>query len=177
MDNYTHLPILHSIPFFLLLQDALNCSSLFRESLELTALQFLVIWIPLRITLCTYRVSAHPQLTHVLHKSLRNTIRSCENPQQPMFLNFLLACIMVNTISLVILFSSFVFIILSPLIQYVANAPNPQSDPRIHHSDSDVILTCAESRSIKSPLIVPLRLFYLSIPNQSIASDPLSWNS
>ena len=92
MDNYTHLPILHSIPLILLLQDALNCSPLFRESFELTALQFLVTWIPLRITLCTYRVSAHPQLIHVLHKSLRNTIRSCENPQQPIVLEFL-ACL------------------------------------------------------------------------------------
>mgnify|MGYP002413886108 CR=1 FL=1 len=47
---------------------------------------------------------------------------------------------MVNTISLVILLSAFVIIILSPLIQYVANARNPQSDPRIHPSGSDVIL-------------------------------------
>ena len=91
MDNYTHLPILHSIPLILLLQDALNCSH-FPRIPELTALQFLVIWIPLRITLCTYRVSAHPQLTHVLHKILRNTIRSCENPQQPIVLEFL-ACL------------------------------------------------------------------------------------
>ena len=44
-----------------------------------------------------------------------------------------------NPISLVILLASFVIIILSPLIQYVANASNPQSDPRIHPSSSDVI--------------------------------------
>ena len=47
---------------------------------------------------------------------------------------------MVNPISLVILLASLVIIILSPLIQYVANARNPQSDPRIHPSGSDVIL-------------------------------------
>ena len=46
---------------------------------------------------------------------------------------------MVNPISLVILLATFVNIILSPLIQYVANARNPQSDPRIHPSGSDVI--------------------------------------
>ena len=35
---------------------------------------------------------------------------------------------------------SLVIIILSLLIQYVANARNPQSDPRSHPSGSDVIL-------------------------------------
>ena len=57
-----------------------------------------------------------------------------------LLLKFLLACIMVNPISIVILLASFVTIILSPLIQYVANARNPQSDPRIHPFGSDVIL-------------------------------------
>ena len=55
-------------------------------------------------------------------------------------LKFLLARIMVNPISLVILMAYLVIIILSLLIQYVANARNPQSDPRIHPSGSDVIL-------------------------------------
>ena len=53
-----------------------------------------------------------------------------------LLLKFLLACIMVNPISLVILLSFLVIIILSPLIQYVANAHNPQSNPRIHPSSS-----------------------------------------
>ena len=44
------------------------------------------------------------------------------------------------SIWLAIFIVSFVIIILSPLIQYVANAHNPQSDPRIHPSVSDVIL-------------------------------------
>ena len=57
-----------------------------------------------------------------------------------LLLKFLLAYILVNPISLVILLASFVIIILSPLIQYVANACNPQSDPMIHHSRADVIL-------------------------------------
>ena len=47
---------------------------------------------------------------------------------------------MVNSISLVILLTSLVISILGPLIQYVANARNPQSDPRIHPSGSNVIL-------------------------------------
>ena len=57
-----------------------------------------------------------------------------------LILKFLLACIMVNPISLVILLTSLVFIILSPLIQYVEDARIPQSNPRIHPSGSDVIL-------------------------------------
>ena len=45
---------------------------------------------------------------------------------------------MVNPTSLVILLASLVIISLSPLIQYDANARNPQSDPRIHPSGSDI---------------------------------------
>ena len=37
----------------------------------------------------TYRVSAHPPVVHVLHKSLRNTTRYSKNPQQPIALEFL----------------------------------------------------------------------------------------
>ena len=55
-------------------------------------------------------------------------------------LKFLLAYIMINPINLVILLAFIVIIILSLLIQYVVNARNPQSDPRIHPSSSDVIL-------------------------------------
>ncbi len=47
---------------------------------------------------------------------------------------------MVNPISLVILLASLVIIILSPLIQNVTNARDPQSNPRIHPSGSDIIL-------------------------------------
>ena len=57
-----------------------------------------------------------------------------------MLLKFLLACIMVNPISLVIILASLVIIILSPLIQNVVNARHPQSDPMIHPSGSHVIL-------------------------------------
>ena len=55
-------------------------------------------------------------------------------------LKLLLACIMVTPISLVVILTFLVIIILSPLIQFVANARNPQSYPRIHSSGSDVIL-------------------------------------
>ena len=57
-----------------------------------------------------------------------------------LLLKFLLACIMINLISLVILLASFAIIILNPLIQFVVNARNPQPDPRIHPSGSYAIL-------------------------------------
>ena len=57
-----------------------------------------------------------------------------------LLLKLLLTSIMINPISLEILLAPFVIIFLSPLIQYVANARNPQSDPRIHPPSSDVIL-------------------------------------
>ena len=47
---------------------------------------------------------------------------------------------MVNPICLVILMASLIIIILSLLVQYVANAHNPHLDPRIHPSGSDAIL-------------------------------------
>ena len=57
-----------------------------------------------------------------------------------LLLKFLLAFIMVNPISLVIILASLVIIILSMLIQNVVNACNPQSDPRIHPSGTNIIL-------------------------------------
>ena len=46
----------------LLLQDALNCSPLFRKSFKLTALQFFTTWISLLKIPRTYWVSVHPPL-------------------------------------------------------------------------------------------------------------------
>ena len=57
-----------------------------------------------------------------------------------LLLKFLFACIMVNPKILVILLASLVIIILSPLIQFVANARKPQSYSRIHSSGSVAIL-------------------------------------
>ena len=76
----------------LLLQDTPKFSLLFREYFVPTALQFFATWIPLRIISRTYRVSAHPQMIHVFHKILRNTIRFSKNPEQPIAPE-LLACL------------------------------------------------------------------------------------
>ena len=60
---------------------------------------------------------------HVFHKSLQNNIRSSENPLEPLALEILLACIMDNPISLVVLLTFLVIIILSLLTQYVCEYP------------------------------------------------------
>ena len=70
----------------------------------------------------------------------RNTIDLPKILSILLLLKFLIACIMVNPISLVLLLTSIVLVILSPLIRFVANARNPQTDPRIYLSGSDVIL-------------------------------------
>ena len=85
-----------------------------------------------------------------------------------LFLIFLLACIMVNTIRLVILWSAFVIIILSLLMQYVANARNPQSDPRIHPSGLDIILNMSCISIHQIVVDCTPSLFNLSILNQSV---------
>ena len=77
-------------------------------------------------------------MIHVLHKVFEIPFDVSKILNNLLLLKFLFACIMVNPISLVILLASLVIIILRPLIQFVANARNPQSCPRIHSSGSDV---------------------------------------
>ena len=88
----------------------------------------------------TYRVSGHPQLIQVFHKVFEIPFDLPKNPQEPFcsWNSCLLALWLI--LSLIILLASLVIIILSPLIQFVANARNPQSEPTIHPFGSDVIL-------------------------------------
>ena len=102
IDNCIHLPFLHSIPLILLLQDALNCSPLFRESFELTALQFLALEIPLQIIPRTYRVSTHSQLFLCFAKEFEIIFDLSKILNSPLFLEFLHTCILVNSIGLAI---------------------------------------------------------------------------
>ena len=110
-----------------------------REYFVPTALQFFATCIPLRIISRIYRVSAHPQIFMQFTKFFEIPFGLPKILSNLLLLKFLLACIMVNPISIVILLATFVNIILSPLTQYVANARNPHSDHRIHPSSSDVI--------------------------------------
>ena len=178
MDNQVHLPFIQSFAVDLVITRYPEILSNVSRILCAYCLSVLATWIPLRIISRTYRVSTHPQLIQVFHKSVQNIIRFSENLQEPFcsWNSCLLALWLI--LSLVILLASLVIIILSLLIQFVANARNPQSYPRTHPSGSDVIfLTWAGSRLIKLLSIVSLRLFNLSIPNQNIAFDPLNWKS
>ena len=84
---------------------------------------------------------------------------------------------MINPISLEILLAAFVIIFLSPLIQYVANARNPQSDPRIHPSGSDVILNVSWISTYQIAIDCTPKPTQLIHPDQSVTSDPLIWKS
>ena len=168
MDNHVYSPFIQCFPVDLVIT----------RYPEILSVVPRILWAYYLAVLChlntptdnsrTYRVSAHPQLIQVFHKSVQNTIRSSENPQEPFcsWNSCLLALWLI--LSLVILLASLVIIILSPLIQYVANYRSPQSDPRILPSGSNVILNMNWYRPIKLPSIVPLRLFNLSILNQSV---------
>ena len=89
MDNYLQLLFLHSSPVGLVI-------TRYPEKLVVVSI---IPWAYCLAVLChlntptvnsrIYRVSAHPPVVHVLHKSLRNTTRYSENPQQPIALEFL----------------------------------------------------------------------------------------
>jgi len=97
---------LHSIPLIFLLQDALNCSPLFRESFELTALQFLAREIPLWIIPRTYRVSTHSQLFLCSAKDFEILFDLSKILNSLLFWEFLHTCIPVNSFGLVIYFKN-----------------------------------------------------------------------
>ena len=176
MDNCIHLPFLHSIPLILLLQGAMNFSSLFRESFELTALQFFAAWIPLRIIPHTCRGFVHPQLFMCFIKFFEILFDLTKILNMLLLLKFLLACIMVNPISLVILLAPFVTIILSTLIRYVCECS--QSSNRILPFSSDV--TPDMSWFLANQFVVDcMPLCLLDYPSliRASASDPSFWKS
>ena len=91
MDNYLQLLFLHSSPVGLVIT----------RYLETLVVVSIILWAYRLAVPChlntpmdnsrTYRVSAHPPVVHVFHKSLRNNIRSSENPLGPLALE-ILAC-------------------------------------------------------------------------------------
>jgi len=123
ITTYTYRSYCHP-QLLLLLQDVLKYSSIFWEFFTLTALQFLAAWIPLRIITRACRVSAHPQLFLCFTKVFKIIFDLPKILWSLWLLKFLLACIMVNPISLVVLMTFLVIIILSLLTQYSANTRN-----------------------------------------------------
>ena len=132
---------------------------------------------PLQINSRTYRVSAHPQLFMCFTKVFKILFDLPKILWSLWLLKFLLACIMVNPISLVVLMTFLVIIILSLLTQYVANASNHQLILLNYLSSSDVFQTWAGSRPNYLSSIVPL--VYTIDPSliRKSSSDPLFWKS
>ena len=177
ITTYTYRSYCHP-QLLLLLQDVLKYSSIFREFFTLTALQFLAAWIPLRIITRACRVSAHPQLFLCFTKVFKIIFELPKILWSLWLLKLLLACIMVNPITLVVLLTFLVIIIFESVDSICL---------RIHAIifDPYKLLFRLSCHSFNwnwfstNPIVVDctLRLFNLSIPNQSIASDPLIWKS
>ena len=130
MESYIHSSSITSFPVDLVitryLGNSLYCSE---NTLCLLPCSSLSTYTPLRIISRTYRVSAHPQLFVCFTKFFKIIFELPKILSSLLILKFLLACIMVNPISLVILLASFVTIILNLLILYVCECMQSSVDP------------------------------------------------
>ena len=111
MDNNIHLLFIQLLWVSRVITRYIELLSGFLRIPCTTALQFFSTWIPLRIISRTYRVSAHPQMILVFHKVFEIPFDLPKTLSNLLLWNFLLALIMINPISLVILLASFVIII------------------------------------------------------------------
>ena len=104
----------------------------------------------------TYRVSAHPQLFMCFTKVFKIIFDLPKILWSLWLLKFLLACIMVNPISLVVLMTFLVIIILSLLTQYVCEYTQSSLILINYLSGwASILLTGIGSRPIQLSLIVP----------------------
>ena len=124
MYKYIHLPFLLLFLVDLVITRYPEIPSIVPRIFVPTALQFLATWITLRIISCPYRVSAHPQIFMQFTKFFEIPFGLPKILSNLLLLKFLLACIMVNPISIEILLTFLVIIIVSLLTQYVANTRN-----------------------------------------------------
>ena len=123
MENYLHLPFIRSSPIDLVITRYPKVFSIVPRILCAYCLAVLC-HLNTPSNKSSHLSSIRSSLVvHEFHKSLQNTIRSSENPLEPWLLKFLLACIMVNPISLVVILTFLVIIILSLLTQYVCEYP------------------------------------------------------
>ena len=133
-------------------------------------------WIHRQINPHTYRGFVFPQLFICFTKVFEILFDLPKILSSLLLLKFLFACIMVNSIFLVIFIDILCHYRSSPLIQYVANARNPQSDPSIHPSGSDITPNMSLFLSNQTMIdcrSVSIQLNYLFI--RASASDLLIW--
>ena len=119
MDNYLHLPFIRSSPIDLVITRYPEVFSIVPRILCAYCLAVLYHMNTLQINPRTCRVSAHPQLFMCFTKVFKILFDLPKILWSLWLLKFLLACIMVNPISLVVLMTFLVIIILSLLTQYV----------------------------------------------------------
>ena len=118
MENYLHLPFIRSSPIDLVITRYPEVFSIVPRILCAYCLAVLCHTnTPSNKSSHLSSIRSSPVVL-VFHKSLQNNIRSSKNPLEPLALE-ILACIMVNPITLVVLLTFLVIIILSLLTQYV----------------------------------------------------------
>ena len=123
MDNYLHLPFIRSSPIDLVIT----------RYPEILSVVLRILWAYCLAVPChlntpmdnsrTCRVTAYPQLFTCFTKVFKIIFDLPKILWSLWLLKFLLACIMVNPISLVVLMTFLVIIILSLLTQYVCEYP------------------------------------------------------
>ena len=124
MDNYLHFPFIRSSPIDLVITRYPEILSI---DPRISCAYYLAIPCHLNTPMDnsrTCRVSAHPQLFMCFTKVFEIIFDLPKILWGLWLLKFLLACIMVNPISLVVLMTFLVIIILSLLTQYSANTRN-----------------------------------------------------
>ena len=177
ITTYTYRSYCHP-QLLLLLQDVLKYSSLFREFLRLLPCSSLLHEYPYGKLLVLAEYPLIPSCSCVSQKSSKIIFDLPKILWSLWLLKFLLACIMVNPITLVVLLTFLVIIIFESVDSICL---------RIHAIifDPYKLLFRLSCHSFNwnwfstNPIVVDctIRLFNLSIPNQSIASDPLIWKS
>ena len=119
MGNHVHLPFIQSFPVDLVITRYPEVFSIVPRILCAYCLAVLChMNTPSNKSSHLSSIRSSP-VVHVFHKSLRNNIRSSKNPWGLWLLKFLLACIMDNPISLIVILTFLVITILSLLTQYV----------------------------------------------------------
>ena len=139
MDNFLHLPFIRSSPIDLVIT---RYPEVFSIDPRISCAYCLAIPCHLNTPMDnsrTYRVSAHPQLFMCFTKVFKIIFDLPKIFWSLWLLKFLLACIMVNPISLVVLLTFLVIIILSPLTQYVCEYTQSSLILISYFSGSDII--------------------------------------
>ena len=156
MDNQVHLPFIQSFPVDLVITRYPEILSNVLRILGAYCLAVLCHMNTPTDNSCTYWVSIHPQLFMCFTEVFEILFDLPKILRSLLLLKFLLACIMVNPISLVVILTFLVIIILSLLAQYVCEYTQSSLILINYFSGwAAILLTGIGSRPIQLSLIVP----------------------